>query len=200
MLLYLEARRVLLELGHRLGGAGGLGRPEDLFMLTVGEVQALVQGELEAAPADLVERRRLRRLAAASRPAQDMVSADGRPKLLIGRTKAPPTERVVVGLGAVPGIVRGPVRMLRRARDAASIRPGEVLVLASTDVGSTLLFPVAAAMVVEEGGLLSHASVLAREYGLPTVVQATGAADRLYEGAMVEVDGGRGLVTLLDQA
>jgi phosphohistidine swiveling domain-containing protein len=69
--------------------------------------------------------------------------------------------------------------------------------MAASDIGTTLLFPLAIAIVVEEGGLLSHASVLAREYRLPTVVQAVGAGQRLATGALVEVDGGLGLISLV---
>jgi pyruvate,water dikinase len=200
MHMYLGARRVLLEISRRLVEGGQLKRREDLFLLTVSDVEALTGGQPGLEVLDLIERRRLRQLAAAAQPAPDVLSADGRPLIERGPSWDPTAGLTMAGLGAVPGIARGPVRMLARVDDVARIRPGDVLLLASTDVGSTLLFPLAAAMIVEEGGLLSHASVLAREYGLPTVIQVAGASERLQDGVMVEVDGGRGLVTLLSDA
>jgi pyruvate,water dikinase len=197
MLLYLEARRALLELGRRLAEKEILNHPEDVFMLTEDEVEELVGGSSRSDVMQVVRRRRQRRQAAATRPAPEQVTTDGRPKPDPAQAW-PAGDPMVSGLGAVPGTVRGRVRILRRPEDAASIQPGEVLVMAATDIGSTLLFPLAAALVVEEGGLLSHASVLAREYGLPTVVQALGAGQRLSEGALVEVDGALGVVSLVE--
>jgi phosphohistidine swiveling domain-containing protein len=88
-----------------------------------------------------------------------------------------PAQRRVAelsGRGAVPGTVQGRVKILSRPEDARGVEVGCVLVLASADIGSTLLFPQAGAMVVERGGLLSHAIVLAREFGLPAVIGVTG--------------------------
>jgi len=80
--------------------------------------------------------------------------------------------------------------------DAGAIRLGDVLVIPAGDLGSTLYFPMAAAMVVERGSLLSHAVVLAREYGLPTVVGVLSAA-ALKDGDWVRVDGSRGTVVVI---
>ena len=91
----------------------------------------------------------------------------------------------------------GIVRVLREPGDGAALRPGEVLVTAVADVGWTPLFLVAAAVVTELGGALSHAALVAREYGVPTVVNVRGATRALRTGDRVRVDGGRGVVERL---
>jgi pyruvate,water dikinase len=195
MLLYLEGRRILLALGTQLQAKGVLDAPGDLFLLTVSELESLVTAESTIDARAVVGRRRLQLSKAALRPAPDVVGPDGCPVTPPEASTA--TNDTLQGLGAVPGVVRGTVRIVRRRDDVATVRLGEVLVLASTDISSTLLFPLAGAMVVEEGGLLSHATVLAREYGVPTVVQARGATGRLADGAQVEVDGGRGIIRVV---
>lgn len=78
--------------------------------------------------------------------------------------------------------------------DFRRVRPGDVLVCRETDPAWTSLFTVAAAVVTETGGLLSHAAIVAREIGIPAVLAVPGASTALQEGAFVLVDGGRGTV------
>jgi phosphohistidine swiveling domain-containing protein len=75
---------------------------------------------------------------------------------------------------------------------------GDVLVTSVTDTGWTPFFGVAAAVVTEHGGLMSHASIVAREFGIPAVVGLNGACSRLTDGQLVEVDGVAGTVTVLE--
>ncbi len=76
----------------------------------------------------------------------------------------------------------------------ARMEPGDVLVAAGTTPAFNLALSIAGALVVEEGGLLSHAAVIARELGLPAVIGAAGCMDQIPDGALVEVDAERGLV------
>ena len=89
--------------------------------------------------------------------------------------------------------------MVRDPRENSTLAPGEILVARVTDLGWTPLFLNAAALVVDVGGLLSHGSIVAREYGLPAVVGATGATSRIRTGDRICVDGNRGEVTILDR-
>jgi pyruvate,water dikinase len=82
------------------------------------------------------------------------------------------------------------------AAEEAELQPGEVLVAPFTDAAWTPLFVPAAAVVVETGGVLSHAATVAREYGIPAVVAVKGATDLIPEGAVVTVDGSAGTVTI----
>jgi phosphohistidine swiveling domain-containing protein len=80
------------------------------------------------------------------------------------------------------------------------LQPGEVLVAEATDVGYTAAFSYAAAVVTELGGPMSHAAVVAREFGIPCVVDAEDATGRLPPGALVEVDGDSGEIRVLELA
>jgi pyruvate,water dikinase len=102
------------------------------------------------------------------------------------------------GVAASPGVVTGRVRVLRDPGDGALLTPGEVLVTAVADVGWTPLFLVATAVVTELGGALSHAALVAREYGVPTVVNVAGATRALKTGDLVRVDGNRGVVERIE--
>jgi len=74
------------------------------------------------------------------------------------------------------------------------LRPGEVLVAHALEPGTTPLLRTAAAVVLEMGSMLSHGAIVAREYGVPAVVNVEGATRRLADGTEVTVDGGRGVV------
>ncbi|WP_377641356.1 PEP/pyruvate-binding domain-containing protein [Oryzobacter terrae] len=106
-----------------------------------------------------------------------------------------PGPPVVTGTGSSGGVATGPVRVVRDVDGFSAVRRGDVLVCRTTDPAWTPLFRVVAAVVTETGGLLSHASIVAREVGIPAVVGATGALEVLVDGALATVDGDRGVVT-----
>ena len=101
------------------------------------------------------------------------------------------------GLPASGGVVEGRVRVLRGPDHMGELVPGEILVVHTTDVGWTPLFPLAAGVVTELGGPLSHAAVVAREFGVPSVVNVPGVTRALKTGDLVRVDGDRGVVERL---
>ena len=101
--------------------------------------------------------------------------------------------------GVCGGRVRGRVRIVR-PETIDDLQPGEILVAEVTDVGYTAAFCYAAAVVTELGGPMSHAAVVAREFGFPCVVDAQGATKSLPSGALVEVDGSTGEIHVLELA
>ncbi|MFI7234872.1 PEP/pyruvate-binding domain-containing protein [Streptomyces cyaneofuscatus] len=119
-------------------------------------------------------------------PAEAAASA-GAPGRSGGRTGTPGS----------PGSATGPVRVVRGPGDFGRVRSGDVLVCRTTDPAWTPLFGLAAGVVTETGGLLSHAAIVARELGLPAVLAVTDATAALPDGAVVEVDGDSGRVALL---
>ncbi len=104
---------------------------------------------------------------------------------------------VLQGLPASPGIVEGRARVLFFESEMDDLQPGEILVVRTTDVGWTPLFLVAAGVVTELGGPLSHAAVVAREFGVPSVVNVAGVMRAIRGGDVLRVDGDRGLVERL---
>jgi phosphohistidine swiveling domain-containing protein len=157
------------------------------------ELTALLSGDLrEADAAVLIERRGRLWLEEARRWAE----GDPPPPFLIGdiAPEDPAQGLRLQGLGISAGVVTGPVRVLRSLAEADRLKPGEILVTQATDPGWTPLFLSAAGLVMEMGGMLSHGAVVAREYGLPAVVNVSGATGRLRDGQMITVDGSRGVV------
>lgn len=102
------------------------------------------------------------------------------------------------GTAISPGIARGRVKCLRSAH-AQPIAPGDVLVAFTTDPGWTPLFVNAAAIVLEVGGVLQHGALVAREFNKPCVAGISDVFALLLDGQMVEVDGGRGTISILDE-
>ena len=103
------------------------------------------------------------------------------------------------GLPVSAGVVEGTARIVLSAASIDNLSPGDVLVTPTTDTAWTPLFLDAAAVVTELGGSLSHAAIVARELGVPAVVNVEGATTFLRDGDRVRVDGGRGLVERLGE-
>jgi phosphohistidine swiveling domain-containing protein len=185
-------RGLLREYGRRLVDAEILQAVDDVFYLLVDELDAL--------PADvtgLVARRRAeqRRLATVTPPT--VFSGNWEPS-----TTSSPTlvgGQALRGVGVCGGRVRGRVRIVR-PETIDDLQPGEILVAEVTDVGYTAAFCYAAAVVTELGGPMSHAAVVAREFGFPCVVDVQGATKSLPSGALVEVDGTTGEIRVLELA
>ncbi|MFE5322366.1 PEP/pyruvate-binding domain-containing protein [Paenibacillus sp. NPDC056579] len=102
------------------------------------------------------------------------------------------------GFAGAAGRIEGSVRVLSRPEDGAQLLPGEILVASTTNVGWTPLFPRAAAIITDVGAPLSHAAIVARELGIPAVVGCGNATARLRTGDRVIVDGGQGVVEIVD--
>ena len=173
--------RTLLTLGAMLP----LEDPADVRWLTWAEVRGLARGRGVELP-DV----------AARRSAWEAACVDDPPIFLRGDLSADRVEggSRLDGLGIGPGRGRGRVRVLRSVQDGAALQDGEVLVAHALDPGWTSLLPRTAGLILELGSVLSHGAVVAREYGIPGVVNVTGATRRLADGQEVTVDGSRGLV------
>ena len=98
------------------------------------------------------------------------------------------------GFAVSPGAYEGPVRVIRNVEELPTVQEGEVLVAASTGAAFNVVLPLIGALVTERGGVLSHAAIVSREYGLPGVVGCVGAMTTLRTGMRVRVDGDKGEV------
>jgi rifampicin phosphotransferase len=103
------------------------------------------------------------------------------------------SEGDLKGIGCCPGVVRGPVRVIRDPRNAV-LKAGEILVAERTDPGWIMLFPAASGILVERGSLLSHSAIVAREMGIPAIVSVAGITRALNDGEWVEFDGASGII------
>lgn len=109
-----------------------------------------------------------------------------------------PHSRLFAGFAGATGRVEGLVRRLDSAEEGDQLQPGEILVTTTTNVGWAPLFPRAAAIVTGVGAPLSHAAIVARELGIPAIVGFGDATMRLMTGDRARVDGGQGIVEILD--
>jgi len=107
-------------------------------------------------------------------------------------------EKEIVGFAASPGVVEGIARVLRNVNDIGQIREGEILVCPVTAPSWGPVFGKIKAAVSDIGGTMSHAAIVAREYGLPAVVGTGQATQRIKTGQRLRVDGNRGIVRILD--
>jgi pyruvate,water dikinase len=101
------------------------------------------------------------------------------------------------GFAGSPGVVEGTARVILDVRDIGKLEEGEVLVAPVTSPSWTPVFGKVAAAVSDIGGIMSHAAIVAREYGMPAVVGTGSATTRIKSGDRVRVDGGAGVVTIL---
>ncbi|PTT68459.1 hypothetical protein DBR22_06460 [Arthrobacter sp. HMWF013] len=189
-------RRCTGELGARLHNRGTIEAPEDIYFLTFDAL-----GVDAPRQQDHVDRRRRewtqqRKLAAP-------LSAGKMPPLVgnafdrlanLARSSRDHPEGALVGHPASPGRVQGRVRVVDGPEDFPQFQPGEVLVAKATAPAWTPLFAHAAAVVTDGGNLAAHASLVAREYGIPAVVGTGNATHRLHTGQLVTVDGNAGTV------
>jgi pyruvate,water dikinase len=192
-------RRAVRRIGEALVAAGQISERDDIFFLTHAEAIGALGGKILPASVDPAARR-------ATRERQSRLT----PPLLIGRLNpvlkrmwesfprllgAVPSERAIVsGTPASPGRVTGTVRVIHGREQFDELQPGEILVAPLTAPAWTPLFTLAAAVVTDVGGPAAHASIVAREYGIPAVVGCGDATVRLRTGMRVTVDGGTGNV------
>ena len=190
-------RKRILAVEAELRGKGRLKCKDDVFFLKWSEVEALRGGRLEWTQVE--ERIRRRRL-------EHVRLAKIDPPRTIGvelRETPAPAPRVagrLEGQSASPGRYTGVARVILDPSADLTLRPGEVLVAPYTDPAWTPLFLIAGAAVVEVGSYLSHAGTVAREYGLPCVVDVADCTRLIPTGARVDVDGGAGVVRILEAA
>ncbi len=212
-------RQLLHELGERLIRAGAITRSDDVFWLTAAEADADAAA-LDASPLDastegpetggqrplpdhrasIEQRRREWRGRQLATPPQYLpvsgwiTMMDGMMPARDGNQTGP----VLKGTGGSGGRVTAPARVLTDAADFAGFQPGEILVASITTPAYTPLFALAAGVVTDIGGVLSHGSIVAREYGIPAVLGTGNATKRIATGDVITVDGGAGTVRLDD--
>ncbi len=190
------SKRVALEIGRRLTEAGHLDEPQQVFHLASADILCRLEGWWDGAGArELTSDRARQREAWLDEEAPpDVITEEPD-----GRVTAMPVfsgrdGEVWSGIGAAPGYARGVARIVHHPDQAHTLAAGEVLVAPSTDPGWTPLFLRASAIVMASGGYLSHGAIVAREYGIPAVVNLPGILTDLHDGDLLLVGGDSGRV------
>jgi phosphohistidine swiveling domain-containing protein len=190
-----KIHRELRKLGREFAAVGELAREDDFFFLTLSELDAFAKQEPRGWRALITRRSRSYECEFRRRQIPRLLLSDGR-AFYEGLAPSADSGLGIVGSPVSPGIAEGRVRVVLDPR-TANLQPGEILVCPGTDPSWTPLFLSAGALVMETGGMMTHGSVVAREYGIPGVVGVHNATTRLKTGPRVRVDGSRGIVELL---
>jgi pyruvate,water dikinase len=209
----------VLAAGDRLKARGLVHDPSHLVDATTGEIVALLEGRQGPTADELAQRVRWRLETPLStapqrlgHPPSDPPPAEWLPpdaarlqrittlvmSLMFDVHAAPPAETArLKGFPVSPGVYEGPVRVIKSIEELPDVQQGEVLVATSTGPTFNVVLPLIGALVTERGGVLSHAAIVSREYGLPGVVGCVGATKQLRTGMRVRVDGSSGEVWTL---
>jgi rifampicin phosphotransferase len=197
--LFGRVRRIFVALGRQFTARDLIDAPGDIFYLQLDEILGYCDGTTTTT--DLRSLVTLRR-AEFDRFKELEARADRfetRGPVYHGNTYRRTTEPTSdtasdwKGIGCCPGVVRGAVRVVIDPRNAV-IKPGEILVAERTDPGWIMLFASAAGLLVERGSLLSHAAIVSREMGIPSIVSIPGITKALQTGDLVEMNGSTGSV------
>lgn len=188
-------RPVILEMGRRLAEQGSIADAEDVLYLTRDELSRAIRRKASNDFGAVVTARKKERERMEGQLPPEVYDA---PPTVTPIAPAEKTGNVLNGAGVSAGVASGKARVITTAAAASEseLEAGEVLIAPFTDAAWTPLFVSAAAVVVETGGMLSHAATVAREYGIPAVVAVRGATKFIKNGQQVTVDGAAGVVTL----
>jgi len=194
--------RLAMRVGRRMVMEGLLERPEDVFHLHRGEISAALRSATD------------QRALAAERAAEHEHNKMLKPPPMVGKKAAPTPAgqapdrfgaeyaesaeaNVLKGTGSSAGVARGPARVVLTSSEFDRIKPGDIIVCPSSNPSWVPVFTIAGGLVTNTGGVLSHAAVVAREFGLPAVTGVKDATRSIQDGQSLEIDGTAGTVRLL---
>jgi pyruvate,water dikinase len=190
-------RESLLDSGQQLVDSGILHRADDLFFLRLSEIKRLAAGEQGEWLALIAERRLTVERENRRRQIPRILLSDGQAYYEGAAAGEPSADSDLQGSPVSPGVVESTVRVILDPK-GTQLLPGEILVCPGTDPAWTPLFLSAGGLVMEVGGLMTHGSVVAREYGIPAVVGVFQATTRLHDGQRIRVDGNSGKIVVLE--
>jgi phosphohistidine swiveling domain-containing protein len=211
-------RRAALAAGRRLASRGRINDPEHMVDAGLDEMRSMLSGSEGPSAEELAARAEYRAAHTAKdaplfvgAPPEPPPDASGLPPgvarlmratgialdSLFGSSEAEHEHDLLRGLAASPGVYEGPARRVAGPAEFGRIVQGDVLLTPATTEAFNILLPLLGAIVTDNGGLLSHSAIVAREYGIPGVVGTREATERIADGTLVRVDGTAGEVTVL---
>lgn len=213
--LAIPVRRATLELGHRLANDQTVSQPEDLFYIFKPELFEAMEGggsDWARLRSLIPERRAFFEewrtkgpelppvLGTIPSRVEDptMIEVFGMTEHYLETVSRADAGRQLRGFPASKGVVEGPARVINAVSELHQLKPGDVLVCGGTTTEWTAVFGYIKACVCDGGGSLTHAAIVSREYGIPCVVGTAAATATIKTGDRLRVDGGQGLVQILD--
>ena len=213
----------LMACGRRLQRVGLLGREDDVFFLTYGELHEVLSDLARNEKVAIYHHRALVPPLVAERKEQWSRVPELDAPLTLGNVPKTMTDPIAIkvfgivdeilhpkgekeirmkleGFAASPGVVEGPARVVMHFEDFPKVQSGDILVCPYTGTAWTPLFLKIAGVVTDTGGMLTHAAIAAREYGIPAVVGTWNATTSVHNGDRVRIDGAAGIVEILQRA
>ena len=185
---------IFLHIGDLFVAKGFIKNNTDIFYLTLEEIRKTIErGTFETQYSRAIDERKKE-----IEVSKDIIL----PEIIFGDDPPPIVRKDAVskrlnGLPSSKGYYEGPVKIVRGLSDIGKLVQGDVLVIPYSDVSWTPLFAKAGAVISESGGILSHCSIIAREYGIPAVVAVEGAT-RINDNTRVIIDGYTGLIQIIE--
>ena len=193
--LFGVSRMNALEAARRLFNRGLINRHEDIFYCSHADVSSILSGDWDGSGLKYLILDRNKQIEKLSSMMAPDVVIDDKP---VYQQAVPLADKnAYQGIGVSSGQVEGIARLIHNPAQGLDLKPGEIMVAPSTDPSWTPLFINAAGIILETGGYTSHGSIVAREYGIPAVVNIAGALGLIKDGQRVVVDGSNGHVVLL---
>jgi pyruvate, water dikinase len=214
-----------LAIGKWLCDQGCIDRPDDVFMMNTAEIESSIMVPGKADMRWLTRKRRADWEALTDRFVKegefrapiytdraDLMEAVGKDlipsfdpiaiKIVVGDMPTVTAEEIgadIVGICGCPGIAEGTAKVIMDCKDLGQLNAGDILVCPGTSPEWTIAFGLAAAVVGDRGGTLSHTAIIGREYGLPTIVNTFVACEKIKSGQRIRVDAGKGAIYILDK-
>jgi phosphohistidine swiveling domain-containing protein len=225
MMMVAVCRWGYLAIGKWLCDEGCIDSPDDIFMMNTLEIESCVLVPNKADQRWITRRRRAEWEALTDRFVKegefrsplytdraDMMEAVGLDlipsfdpiaiKIVVGDMPTVSAEEIgadIVGICGCPGIAEGTARVIMNYNDLGQLKAGDILVCPGTSPEWTIAFSLAAAVIGDRGGTLSHTAIIGREYGLPTIVNTFVACEKIKSGQRIRVDGAKGAIYILDK-
>ncbi len=190
-------RAELLAIGEEFAKAGIIQNRDDLVFLHIRELDALAHHDERDWKALIAERRNRYAREANRKQIPRILVSDGR-AFYDGLGAETDSGDIITGSPVSPGVVEGNVHIVFDPHKT-QLAPGEILVCPGTDPAWTPLFMAAGGLITEVGGMMTHGSVVAREYGIPAVVGVHQATTRLKDGQRIRLDGTAGKIVIIEQ-
>lgn len=187
---YYMLRMYTMEYAKKLVSDGVLDKPEDVWFLKVGDLWDFIDGKKSKEDLDLIIKRNRFYYNAYRNYISD--NEIGHNFEVISE---PAAEGSIRGLGANNGKVTGTARVIEDFSEIDRLQEGDILVTRFTDTGWTPKFAILSGIVTEYGGILCHAAIVSREYGIPAIVCCKGAMGKIRDGETITIDGSTGVVT-----
>jgi rifampicin phosphotransferase len=185
-------KQAIMQEANILAAAGVLQNADDIFWFSLPEIKEIIKRQ--QADQSIIERRKNKfRLDSKLTPPRAMTSEG---EILTYRAAIRTPAGTLAGSPVSAGTVEGRARVVLKLEEA-HLNKGDILVTAYTDPSWTPLFPLAAGLVTEVGGLMTHGAVVAREYGIPAVVGVEGATQKITDGQLIRVNGTQGIIEFI---